>query len=73
MLFELKLWYTLQQIPSDMKILQTSLFIMMLCLMASALHAQSVEMRKLTSFSKIKSGGSWDLVLSEGGPSRSKN
>lgn len=49
-----------------MKYLKPCSLILMLSVYAFTLHAQSVEMRKLPSFTKLKTGGSWDVTLQKG-------
>ena len=49
-----------------MKYLKPGLLFLILCMYAVYLPAQSVEMRKLPAFSKLKTGGSWDVVIQKG-------
>lgn len=49
-----------------MKIIQGCLFLLMLNIMACTLYAQDVEVRNVPSFSRIISGGSWDVILQKG-------
>lgn len=49
-----------------MKYLKPGMLFLILCTFAINLSAQSVEMRKLPAFSKLKTGGSWDVVIQKG-------
>lgn len=49
-----------------MKYLKPGLLFLIFCMYAVYLPAQSVEMRKLPAFSKLKTGGSWDVVIQKG-------
>lgn len=49
-----------------MKYLKPGVLILILCMYAVYLPAQSVEMRQLPAFSKLKTGGSWDVVIKKG-------
>ncbi len=53
-------------ILTTMKTLKSSALALIFCLVVSALSAQTVEMRSLSPFTKISSGGSWDVILQKG-------
>jgi|SRR5690606_18176350 len=49
-----------------MRKIKNLLLIILLAFSASIVHAQHIEERSLSDFTKIKTGGSWDVILKKG-------